>query len=257
MISRSSRGISRPSRLRYIFIVIVIFILCFLQYQYATKFRTLRFFYKDYLYYYVVGRYFYDDQSDGSIYHKIAIPNDPQGCVIDIGANDGIFVSNSYFPLQFKQFQGFLYEMDIEQCGKLWNLYSSNDKVQIFCIGLSDFLGFHEYKRFPLGLENTFSKEKADQYDSDIVPRLVQAPIMNSNMICEFIKSKYTCNYMILSIDVEGQYENILKGLQSCPVDLLILEGVLENLNHFTNRACQHEFKAVYNNVYSCKASLS
>ena len=89
-------------------------------------------------------------------------------CVIDIGANDGVWTSNSYMPIRSFGYHGLLFEMDFHQCAKLYMEWST---VSVFCVGLGNRPGFHKFRQLPIGLENTFDESKSDQYDAAALTR--------------------------------------------------------------------------------------
>ena len=101
-------------------------------------------------------------------------------CVIDIGANDGVWTSNSYMPIRSFGYHGLLFEMDFHQCAKLYMEWST---VSVFCVGLGNRPGFHKFRQLPLGLENTFDESKSDQYDAAALTRHT-ACVINASFVC-------------------------------------------------------------------------
>lgn len=142
----------------------------FLANEYYTKWRNIRALYVGYIHYYVVASTFYyfsGDVSAGEVYSKIRIPASTpseKGCVFDIGAHNGVWTSNSYYPIRSMGYEGFLFEMDIELCASLYSLYGTYDNVHIFCLALNNQRGVLNFRKFPTGLENTLSFFTNNQY---------------------------------------------------------------------------------------------
>ena len=191
----------------------------------------------------------WQDQSAGGIYSRIDIPlMGNKNCIFDVGANDGVWTSNSYYPIQSLKYKGFLYEMDVDQCQNLFSLYDNTDfDVDIFCMGLSDHTGVESYRKFPLDLENTFQDTKHNQYDKDFVKRI--APVFDRQFFCKQVQDS-GCDFTILSIDVEGYQKVILNRLGDCiHWNVVIAE---QKLTGALADHCKMEFHAEYNNIYTC-----
>ena len=73
------------------------------------------------------------DPSEGALFHRleamgIVLPSG--GCQWDIGANNGVWISNSYYLLHSKAYAGFLYEPGYDAFASLVRLYGSRPTQQ-------------------------------------------------------------------------------------------------------------------------------
>jgi len=247
----SDRGL-----IKRVLVCLGLFMCCSLSvgfYEYTARWVHIRWFYKEIIYHHVLSRIFHD-QSARSIYARMAVPRnatDSRGapnCVIDIGANDGVWTSNSYLPIRSFGYQGLLFEMDFYQCAKLAELYMGWPNAKVYCVGLGRSPGFQEFRRFPLGLENTFNEFKSDQYDAAPLTRQT-AYLVNASFVCEQVE-KLRCATRILSVDVEGGADAIISQLD-CHWDWAIVEQSLPG-DKVGKSTCQLLFKAEYNHVYKC-----
>lgn len=238
-------------------VCLVLFMCCSLfvgYYEYTARWVHIRSFYKEVIYHHVFSHLF-QDQSARSIYDRMGVPRNATdsggapNCVVDIGANDGVWTSNSYLPIRSFGYHGLLFEMDFYQCAKLAELYMGWPKSKVYCVGLGSSPGFKEFRRFPLGLENTFNDFKSDQYDAAPLTRQM-AYVIDASYVCMQVE-KLGCATRILSVDVEGGARSIISELD-CHWDWAIVEERLTD-GKVGKSKCNLLFHAEYNHVYECK----
>lgn len=247
--------LGRLSSLRYALFRLILFACSSLLvglHEHSVSWVHVRSFYKDTIYRRILSTLF-RDQSAHSIYQRMHIPRnatDSRGapnCVVDIGANDGVWTSNSYLPIRSFGYHGLLFEMDYHQCTKLAELYLGWPTVTVYCVGLGDASGFQQFRRFPLGLENTLNDLKSDQYDARPLAKQT-AYVVDAGFVCTQIE-RLGCATRILSVDVEGGARSIFPKLD-CRWDWAIVE---ERLSGTLGRShCDLLFHAEYNYVYAC-----
>ena len=81
------------------------------------------------------------DTSEGALFHQletmgVELPNG--GCLWDVGANNGVWVSNSYFLLHTKGYTGFLYEPGYDAFSSLVTLYGNRPTVPEYLEKIKD-----------------------------------------------------------------------------------------------------------------------
>ncbi len=133
---------------------------------------------------------------------------------IDIGANDGISVSNT-FLFALKGARGLSFEPVKKIYRQLTSLYSFNSKIKCFQIGLSDRKGFLEIRQDGLlssfvETEDIGCKKLLDKY-SNKNASIDKVPIDTlQNILVQYSEFK---EVDFVSLDVEGHELNVLKGI--------------------------------------------
>ena len=186
--------------------------------------------------------YTVEDPSEGKLYSNLTVPK--KGCVFDVGANDGVWNSNSFFLLNSKGYRGFLFEPDPEAFLALCSLYRGNRRVQLYNFALSDRSGVVPYRRFPLAHENTIERYKDNQYDTEKGSHHIAA--VAANYLCE-LAERHRCPYSVLSVDAEGAGDAILKSLH-CTFDVIIAESERSTLKNYSE-AFRHGYNVVLKKI--------
>lgn len=194
------------------------------------------------------------------------------GCIWDIGANDGVWESNSFYLLQRRRYYGFLYEPDANRFLMLRDLYGELDsdgnkkfpRVQLFNVGLSNKNEVSSINILPMGHENTLERYgKRKQYDR--ANYQYHIGLFNSSIICQQQKemlSKKLCyikpskRMTILSIDCEGSDADVLIAAHTntdCHWDIVIIESI-DYAGHLMKKY-KYLGKVGYNHVFQWKDS--
>lgn len=85
----------------------------------------------------------------------------------DVGANNGVWNSNSRYLIQSRGFTAFLYEPDPTSFMSLLDLYGKGSpQVHLHNMAVSDFAGTAQFRKFPTGLENTITNHNHNQFDN-------------------------------------------------------------------------------------------
>ena len=185
------------------------------------------------------------DLSEGELFLKglpeHGISLSAGGCVWDVGANDGVWNSNSYYLIHQLGFRAWLFEPDASSFTKLRNLYGQVESpwrstVQLFNIALAGSRGVVKMKFFPMGLENTLTNSTR-QFDSQEYEYFVAAE--PGDLLCKQQQQALSAgfcrqsdgegDFTVLSIDVEGHDAMVLKAAfeQRCDWDLVVAETPL------------------------------
>ena len=130
---------------------------------------------------------------------------------LDIGANEPVRINNTY-NLYLRGYCGVLVEPNLHLCNKLKNK-RPRDKVLNFGIGINNEIEVDYYMFEGInGVYNTFSKETAISTEKEGIPiqKIIKLPLKNIN---EVISEHFTSSPTVLSLDVEGLDENILRTL--------------------------------------------
>eukprot|EP00435_Cladocopium_sp_Y103_P066354 s177_g28.t1 len=187
------------------------------------------------------------DLSEGQIYVTLkeqgimAVPKG--GCVWDIGANDGVWNSNSFYLINYLNYSAVLFEPEAEVFLSLRKRYATADspfagRVQLYNTALLKSADVMEYRVFPASLESTLVKSRR-QYDSqpDYQYHVAGA---DARIVCdqhkEYLKTG-RCGeksaFSVLSIDAEGSDRSIFSRIHElgCRFDLVIIEAAGEDLD--------------------------
>jgi hypothetical protein len=169
---------------------------------------------------------------------------------VDIGAHDGVFQSNSFFPIRSKGFRGFLFELDPELCAKASWLYANYPNVRVYCAGVSNETTVRTFRQISIGLQNSLETNRR-QFDPNLGFRERAAVVLDAEFVCRELQSFNCTEQRILSVDVEGHEHTLLPRL-NCRFDVIILEGNLWKSDGMVGKNCSLLFKRQYNTVYSC-----
>ena len=184
------------------------------------------------------------DLSEGAIYKHlpsgVTFPKGQGGCVWDVGANNGIFNSNSFYLIHTKTYHAWLFEPDAATFLQLRENYASHPRVKLHNFALSSKTEIDTLRLFPMGFENTIRQKKANQADK--MEYSYDISVQNATLLCqqqreaisnglcdvasdEGIEKKVT--YTVLSIDAEGVDWKIFRSAHKMGFrwDLLITEG--------------------------------
>ena len=178
-----------------------------------------------------------------------------KGCVWDVGANDGVWHSNSHYLINERGYNAWLFEPDAETFLTLRSMYASASNnpttVNLFNIGMSDETSLAKLRTFPMGHENTIIKSKNNQYDEMVFEYSIG--VFHSKLLCEQqkqAKKQGICDYSVLSVDVEGADGKVIYAAHKagCTWDLLIAETP-----HSIPSQYYFVLKSGYNHIYALK----
>eukprot|EP00546_Thalassionema_frauenfeldii_P021930 CAMPEP_0178896046 /NCGR_PEP_ID=MMETSP0786-20121207/933_1 /TAXON_ID=186022 /ORGANISM="Thalassionema frauenfeldii, Strain CCMP 1798" /LENGTH=193 /DNA_ID=CAMNT_0020566361 /DNA_START=290 /DNA_END=868 /DNA_ORIENTATION=- len=161
------------------------------------------------------------DLSEGAIYKhlpsSVTFPERPGGCVWDVGANNGIWNSNSFYLIHAKNYHAWLFEPDASTFLQLRENYANHPRVKLHNFGLSSKGEITTLRLFPMGFENTIQGNKSNQadkmefsYDISVQDAAVlcqQQRKAISSGLCDVVSNEETDekkSYTVLSIDAEG-----------------------------------------------------
>ena len=185
------------------------------------------------------------DLSEGQIYVSLkdqGILDVPKGgCVWDIGANDGVWNSNSFYLINHLNYSAVLFEPEAEVFLSLRKRYAAADsgpvksRVELYNLALLKSADVMEYRVFPASLESTLVKTRR-QYDEAPDYRYHVAGA-DAKIVCdqhkEYLKTgKCGQPFSVLSIDAEGSDRSIFSRIHDlgCRFDLVIIEAAGEDL---------------------------
>lgn len=153
--------------------------------------------------------------------------NKNKGVFLDIGANDGISLSNTYFLEKEREWSGFCFEPIQEVYEKL----KTNRKCQCINAGVfseSGDFNFYEVKGYSemlSGLEKTLDsrhieriKREISQYGGSLEIKKVKCININNFLI----ENKYT-KIDYCSIDTEGSEMEILKSIDLSKINIKLI----------------------------------
>ena len=139
--SRACNLVQRGGRSKKVTVVVILLVI-FLLHQYYTNFVIIRVaVYRMHFRAGVHGLLPSADTSEGALFHQletmgVELPNG--GCLWDVGANNGVWVSNSYFLLHTKGYTGFLYEPGYDAFSSLVTLYGNRPTVPEYLEKIKD-----------------------------------------------------------------------------------------------------------------------
>lgn len=124
--------------------------------------------------------------------------------VVDVGAGDGMFLSNSHLFIGHYGWEGYLFEPTEDPYQSLIELYKDNDKVRCFPIALTEKRMAYSMQQGWMGSEThwTLSNVKDDP-ESKLI----------TNRLSDFIKVNRIRDIGLLTIDAEGSDTGILRDL--------------------------------------------
>lgn len=234
-----------PRRKKLLFLALASCLGVFLTWQRMTKYRFLRanFIPLSGL----MAPALRSDLSEGQIYvtskeQGILVPKG--GCIWDIGANDGVWNSNSFYLINYLNYSAVLFEPEAEVFLSLRRLYATADspfagRVELYNMALLKSADVMEYRVFPASLESTLVKTRR-QYDPQPDYRYHVAGA-DARMVCdqqkEYLKTgrcgeTNSQTFSVLSIDAEGSDRSIFSRIHElgCSFDLVIIEAAGEDL---------------------------
>jgi FkbM family methyltransferase len=240
------------SRRRLIAIAAVVFILVSL-YESSVYYVHVRTLWKDVVWFSVLRHLFADPSAGGvfSLLPPLDVSDDASRphCIVDVGAHDGVFQSNSFFAIRSRGWRGFLFELDPVLCARAAAVHEDWPSVRVVCAGLSNRTEITTFRQITVGLQNSLETSRR-QYDPKLGFHERAAVVLDASIVCEEL-ARFNCSQRILSIDVEG-HEHVILPRINCRFDVIILEGTLWRADGLVGRNCTLLFKAHYNNVYRC-----
>ncbi|CAE8605700.1 unnamed protein product [Polarella glacialis] len=260
--------IRHSMRLRKLALVVAVGISLILLVEFQQKFATFR---SAYVWVHrEVAPLLSDDVSEGQLYTKVlpqnnlTLPKGRGGCVWDVGANNGVWHSNSYYLINQRGFHAWLFEPDASLFMKLRDMYARvgsalADKVELFNMALAASAGLENYRVFPMGFENTIVQSKLNQYDQPLYNYSIAA--LKADLICTQQKAALQAglcrvddgsgDFTVLSIDVEGADSRIIRTAHEagCRWSILIIESPGDTLMELSQLGYRFVVKNHYNYI--------
>lgn len=244
--------------LLYALVVVVIFLL----WQSMTKYRFLRTSFIPLSG--LVAPVLMSDLSEGQIYLKlqdlgISVPRG--GCVWDIGANNGVWNSNSFYLINYLNYTAVLFEPEAEVFLSLRKRYAGSlsplrGRVTLFNAALLKAANVLEYRVFPAALESTLMKGRR-QYDPtpDYTYQIAGA---DARIVCDQQKDYIQHNlcgadaFTVLSIDAEGADRLIFSRIHEvgCSFDIVIIEAAGDIVEFMKAMGYVDIFHSGYNVIF-------
>ena len=149
--------------------------------------------------------------------------------ILDIGANDGITLSNSYKVINELNWNACLIEPSPTAFKKLFKLYNDNPDIFLFNYALSNKSGEFTFYDSGTHLNNndtsllsTLHKSELDRWTKETFKEI----IVKCKTINSFILESPIKTFDVISIDVEGEDYNVLTQLNLTELNckMLIVE---------------------------------
>lgn len=214
--------------------------------------------------------------------HGYKLPRKKGGCIWDVGANNGVWFSNSHYLIHEREFKGYLYEPDAGNFLKLRDIYQHDEKTSLFNFGLGTSNQILPLRVFPLGLENTIVSSKRNQFDG--LAYHYSIGIVDADILCQQLREALKqglCNihcsgdncktpasrwhgksndesvglqtFTVLSVDIEGAGADVVRAAhRKCGDigwDLLILETP-PGYDEMKKMGYEWMFKDRFNDIY-------
>lgn len=206
------------------------------------------------------------DLSEGQLFHRLegmGMNLPAGGCVWDIGANDGVWNSNSFYLINYLNYTATLFEPDAEVFLSLRKRYAAassafRGRVELFNCGLVEATKLMEYRVFPASLESTLVKDKKRQFDPkpDFIYHIAA---VDARLVCEQQREyvrQGRCGrqpFTVLSIDAEG-YDRAIFGRvqqQGCTFDVVIIEADRDIVEPMRGMGYKVLLRNAYNIVFT------
>ena len=182
----------------------------------------------------------------------------PSPIVVDIGANDGISLSNSFFFVQ-KGWRALLVEPLAESLEKAKSIYKTNPCVEFEQVAISDVAGWSKIYLDKIGDANLFAtiteqpsrlkRKLVSDSKFEVVETKTLQEVLNSHNIPKV--------FALLSIDVEGYESKVISTLHDYRPAVILIERSLENYDEslrkqtiLTNRSYIFAARIGCNEVY-------
>ena len=180
-----------------------------------------------------------------------------QGNILDIGANDGITLSNSYCMIQ-NGWKGYLVEAGKTPFAKMKQLYEGNEKANLYNIALGNTNGvmnFYESKNMlntnDVGLVSSLIPDETKRWrDAGVLYEEYQVEVFDFNSFLVkngLEKTIFDC----ISIDIEGMDYDVLIQINlskvGCKCLCIEFNGV--DAEKYISYANQHGLKLTYTNA--------
>lgn len=247
-------------------IVLLLAIVLFGLHDLSHSFATVRstFLQGEILYMSSAGRLIPRDPSAGHTYEtlsqneKTRVPHG--GCVWDIGANNGVHHSNSYYPIHTLNYTGFLFEPCFEPFAALVSIYKDNSRVRLHNFALELEHNVRPFAYVPLSFGSSLITQRYTWEDKSHYA----IATVGASLVCkqrrEAIESGLCSGdrsgndlkpFTILSVDTEGLGPYILGVIEKdpeCRFDMLILET--HNQSQIESMGYSKVYAAHYDKIY-------
>ena len=163
---------------------------------------------------------------------------DKKGVLLDIGANDGVFFSNSFDLIINKGWQACLVEPSQKAFSRLYNLYKDNDSANLFMYAIGNKTGMVDFWESGGIYEDFMDTSLLSTIDEKSLHRWTEKPEIqftktrtHVKTFSDFLLQSPVKMFDMISIDAEGMDVDILKqmNLNELQTSLLIIEWVEDN----------------------------
>jgi FkbM family methyltransferase len=194
------------------------------------------------------------------------LPDNFQGTILDIGANDGQTYSNSRMFIEKYNWEGVLVEPSYHCIQLLNTLYENNEKVQIipYAIDLDNkdktlYVGNIQDTPTSINLVSTLKSFEKEYWENNRGVKYKEETVkcITIKKLLELSKFKY---FDIVSIDVEGLDFEILSGLidynikpQFIIIEHNSVQSTLEKIGNLINDSYIIIHNNSINNIYKLK----
>ena len=154
----------------------------------------------------------------------------PSAVIVDIGANDGITLSNSYFFVQ-KGWRAILVEPLADSLAKAKLVHKSNPLVEFEEVAISDRTGKSKLFLDKYGDANLFATitEEPNRLKGKFVSESHFKIVKTKTLQEVLLKYNVPRDFALLSIDVEGHESKVLATLGSHRPSIILIERSLES----------------------------
>jgi FkbM family methyltransferase len=180
-----------------------------------------------------------------------------QGNILDIGANDGITLSNSYYMIQ-NGWAGYLVEAGKTPFAKMKSLHEGNNKAHLYNVALGNTNGvmtFYESKNMleanDVGLVSSLIPDETKRWrDSGVLYDEYKVEVFDFNTF--LINNGLTeTTFDFISIDIEGMDYDVLVQINlskvGCKCLCIEFNGI--DSEKYISYANQHGLKLAYTNA--------
>jgi FkbM family methyltransferase len=154
----------------------------------------------------------------------------PSALIVDIGANDGITLSNSYFFVQ-KGWRAILVEPFGDSLAKAKTVHNGNPLVEFEGVAISDRTGESKLFLDKYGEANLFATitEEPTRLKRKFVNEASFITVETITLQEVLDKHNVPRDFALLSIDVEGHESKVLATLGSYRPSIILIERSLES----------------------------
>ena len=159
---------------------------------------------------------------------------EPPSFLIDVGASEGQYTSNSFYLLKDKLWSGLLIEPMLKQFKELQELYIDRPDIQCINAALTDNDGFCDIHLHPNDGDGSCT---CNHGSSLIKPDRSNVSFVVPSISFKTISQQLPAEVGMLSIDTEGYDKFIINGLLSYGIRPHIIITEIFNLEHLDDKS--------------------